>query len=1776
MYLSDKDGDDQFRCQMCSKIFINIDDFYSHQNELGHLELKQTPRGPGYLCWKKGCNQYFKTAQTLQVHFREIHAKQNHVSVSERHVYKFRCNQCSLAFRTSDKLQLHSKYHAYRAATQCHICERNFRSIAALQKHVESWHLDNMSSSELDQYKSNLMAAASLFGSTPLNGPSVELTSISPAQEFNLSCLNKDQKSPGFKTKDTCMEIPIKIKLEGNESPNPENTQASLEDSGYRENTCQEDYLNSQAIAEGSYEDPTRKYKCHRCKVAFTKQSYLSAHNKTVMHRKGDKMSYPMEKYLDPNRPYKCETCKESFTQKNILLVHYNSVSHLHKLKQVAQNQQPSYGAASSVIPPTSQILQQQQQTSGLLSPTPQHTREISTPSPQPPRTPVKSSMSPVAISTPNPVATSVSSSASPVAATSPGSSPETEDKKPFKCNICKVAYSQSTTLDIHMRSVLHQTRASKLHELVMAGQVDLGQPLIEQPEPCKSGSHKKALADMIQQKKSDSPDAGCNNSVPKTTSGSSNVTSAADVKPTTSQLEATAKMIQNEQERIELYASQALAYQQAEEAMYQQQQHFQNLFQQSMPQQDQTSVLKAAQATQASANPQRFIPRNLKPHLHKSLLENFGFECVMQFNEYHQRRKKKEMKEDAVDKTIDDQENKENEIESVDDSKRNEEDKKIQIEFPEVNKSLCKTCCKEFSSIWVLKAHQEEIHKEIVDLDLVEEFGEKLRKVFEKKIVNQQTDTSSTENPVNGGSNNEQTKSLAQTPVEGSLPATPTTPFDLNSISAQMMQMPMFGMMPFPVPMGVGMTGINVPMAVQPPFMPMMMMPPGMDSGIPGMPMMDPAMVAAQRAAQEQANNAKRVRTRINDEQLKILRAHFDINNSPNEDQIMEMADKSGLPAKVIKHWFRNTLFKERQRNKDSPYNFNVPPATSINLEEYEKTGKVTVGPSPDGEKDRRERQEMDRQERRLDMLPPRDDDIRVKLEKYDKYDMIDSIHVSTCGSSMGSPCSSISSTPTPSTPKTTMPSGLLSPLVSPSSLPGHSMAAKYVGYQNSHPSMPKQAQIPKISPSQHSPCMNMSMSASKRANRTRFSDHQIKVLQEYFERNAYPKDDDLEQLSKMLGLSPRVIVVWFQNARQKARKSYENQPPLDLTDDGTRFNRTPGLNYQCKKCMTVFQRYFELIKHQQTQCYKDEPNDKPFLDERRGSASTISSMPSPESSFQGEESQQEKSGAEWLQVHVSTSSSQPSQQPSEAHSPRMVPSQTMFSGYSQKSAFAMLQNVAQQSQQQQQQEEILGEVHYMNENTPSKRKAEVIEDDHDDQPRDKRLRTTILPEQLDYLYQQYQLDCNPSRKQLEDISTKVGLKKRVVQVWFQNTRARERKGQYRAHQQLIHKRCPFCRALFRAKSALESHLATKHPEEMAKGDINVDNIPDAADFPPPESPSTSNNSQQGLDMAKLMANPYNIPNPFMGLTPNVLPPGNDPLQMNMSQLYQDSFKKYIDKLSGASHQPKTSSTATSAAPTAHTSNKSVSRNEDTEAPLDLSKPVKLKTDGERKNDTSNRTEMAEFKGYMDDSRSETHSESTENDFNDSGSVDASDSAPPSPNIPGRHLIPAKRYRTQMNSLQIRVMKNIFVEYKTPTMAECEMLGHEIGLPKRVIQVWFQNARAKEKKTKLSYPKSFGGEVELPRQTDECRICNFKYSHKYTIQDHLFTKKHLENVKRVSKQESDGYSNQQVGLQASRGVEQAVQSLANKASMSAHPQLAHLQAMGLQAMSMPGPMASM
>ena len=57
------------------------------------------------------------------------------------------------------------------------------------------------------------------------------------------------------------------------------------------------------------------------------------------------------------------------------------------------------------------------------------------------------------------------------------------------------------------------------------------------------------------------------------------------------------------------------------------------------------------------------------------------------------------------------------------------------------------------------------------------------------------------------------------------------------------------------------------------------------------------------------------------------------------------------------------------------------------------------------------------------------------------------------------------------------------------------------------------------------------------------------------------------------------------------------------------------------------------------------------------------------------------------------------------------------------------------------------------------------------------KRNRTTFTDEQGHVLQANFQLDCNPDGQDLERIADISGLSKRVVQVWFQNARARNKK---------------------------------------------------------------------------------------------------------------------------------------------------------------------------------------------------------------------------------------------------------------------------------------------------------------------------------------------------------------------------------------------------------------
>ncbi|XP_055606911.1 LIM/homeobox protein Awh-like isoform X2 [Uranotaenia lowii] len=57
------------------------------------------------------------------------------------------------------------------------------------------------------------------------------------------------------------------------------------------------------------------------------------------------------------------------------------------------------------------------------------------------------------------------------------------------------------------------------------------------------------------------------------------------------------------------------------------------------------------------------------------------------------------------------------------------------------------------------------------------------------------------------------------------------------------------------------------------------------------------------------------------------------------------------------------------------------------------------------------------------------------------------------------------------------------------------------------------------------------------------------------------------------------------------------------------------------------------------------------------------------------------------------------------------------------------------------------------------------------------KRVRTTFTEEQLQILQANFNIDSNPDGQDLERIASVTGLSKRVTQVWFQNSRARQKK---------------------------------------------------------------------------------------------------------------------------------------------------------------------------------------------------------------------------------------------------------------------------------------------------------------------------------------------------------------------------------------------------------------
>ncbi|VDK63823.1 unnamed protein product [Cylicostephanus goldi] len=190
-----------------------------------------------------------------------------------------------------------------------------------------------------------------------------------------------------------------------------------------------------------------------------------------------------------------------------------------------------------------------------------------------------------------------------------------------------------------------------------------------------------------------------------------------------------------------------------------------------------------------------------------------------------------------------------------------------------------CSHCAERLPSILALSSHYEAAHSSIIPDSVVEAFAERLAEAIPEPAP-----------PTTNGHHN--TSPAASQPARDDGEPPEKRPRSAASVAdapkpdlAQMAMLTMMGGFPFLPPNPLG-------------------------GFVPAMGEFFNPLVA-QQMQQLSSSPAKRARTRITDDQLKILRQYFDINNSPSEAQIKEMSIKAGLPEKVIKHWFRNTLFK-------------------------------------------------------------------------------------------------------------------------------------------------------------------------------------------------------------------------------------------------------------------------------------------------------------------------------------------------------------------------------------------------------------------------------------------------------------------------------------------------------------------------------------------------------------------------------------------------------------------------------------------------------------------------------------------------------------------------------------------------------------------------------------------------------------------------------------------------------------------------------------------------
>ena len=105
--------------------------------------------------------------------------------------------------------------------------------------------------------------------------------------------------------------------------------------------------------------------------------------------------------------------------------------------------------------------------------------------------------------------------------------------------------------------------------------------------------------------------------------------------------------------------------------------------------------------------------------------------------------------------------------------------------------------------------------------------------------------------------------------------------------------------------------------------------------------------------------------------------------------------------------------------------------------------------------------------------------------------------------------------------------------------------------------------------------------------------------------------------------------------------------------------------------------------------------------------------------------------------------------------------------------------------------------------------------------------------------------------------------------------------------------------------------------------------------------------------------------------------------------------------------------------------------------------------------------------------------------------------------------LMKEKRYRTTFTPEQIEMMQNAFKNEKNPDSTSLQKLSKEINLSKRVLQVWFQNARAKYKKSTFQSERADKLESSESSEDHNTHQINCKQSIRVNVKNDIKRMKH-------------------------------------------------------------------